>query len=296
MEGATRSRWVRRRRATWLRGRRWPPGRDEGTCARLSASLCRVLPVRRTRAPSAFADTRDVGFIAVTDLDVTGAVTAAAAGEAAAWNALVDRYSGLVWAVARGEGLSRADAADVSQTTWLRLAEHVGRIRAPERVGSWLATTARHECWRLAKTASLVSSVEPERLGGGGAGGLRDGVTRRGAGDARVRLLARRGGHPRPGAGAGRRSGAHLRGPQPHRRGRGAHRRAPPPRPAGPPRPGRGGDPLPGRLGHRGGRPPGPLLGRRRAHRAGQPPLPRRGASSRRHRVGDPVGVGGLHS
>lgn len=107
----------------------------------------------------------------MTDLDVTGAVTAAAAGDADAWNALVDRYSGLVWAVARGEGLSRADAADVSQTTWLRLAEHVGRIRAPERVGSWLATTARHECWRLAKTASLVSSVEPERLGGGEAPG-----------------------------------------------------------------------------------------------------------------------------
>ena len=105
----------------------------------------------------------------MTDLDVRGAVAGAAAGDADAWNALVDRYAGLVWAVARGEGLSGADAADVSQTTWLRLAEHLGRIRAPERVGSWLATTARHECWRVAKTARLVSSVETEQLASGEA-------------------------------------------------------------------------------------------------------------------------------
>ena len=105
----------------------------------------------------------------MTDLDVKGAVAGAAAGDADAWNALVDRYAGLVWAVARGEGLSGADAADVSQTTWLRLAEHVGRIRTPERVGTWLATTARHECWRVAKIARQVSTVEPNRLAGGEA-------------------------------------------------------------------------------------------------------------------------------
>jgi len=38
--------------------------------------------------------------------------------------------------------------ADVSQTTWLRLAEHLDRIRDPERLGGWLATTARHESLR----------------------------------------------------------------------------------------------------------------------------------------------------
>jgi RNA polymerase sigma factor (sigma-70 family) len=40
------------------------------------------------------------------------------------------------------------DAADVSQTTWLRLLQHIDRIEYPDRVGSWLAATARNECLR----------------------------------------------------------------------------------------------------------------------------------------------------
>ena len=75
-------------------------------------------------------------------------VRAAASGDETAWNAIVDRFQGLVWATARGHRLSHADAADVAQTTWLRLVEHLDRIREPERLGAWLATTARHECLR----------------------------------------------------------------------------------------------------------------------------------------------------
>jgi RNA polymerase sigma factor (sigma-70 family) len=73
---------------------------------------------------------------------------AASRGDQAAWNAIVDRFQGLVWAVARAHRLPQADAADVAQTTWLRLVEHLDRIREPERLGAWLATTARHECLR----------------------------------------------------------------------------------------------------------------------------------------------------
>lgn len=70
-------------------------------------------------------------------------------GDEAAWNAIVDRFDGLVWATTRGYRLSSADAADATQTTWLRLVEHLDRIQDPERLGAWLATTARHECLRL---------------------------------------------------------------------------------------------------------------------------------------------------
>jgi RNA polymerase sigma factor (sigma-70 family) len=80
-------------------------------------------------------------------------VGAAIAGEAAAWNAIVDRFAGLVWAIARRHRLSAADAADVSQTTWLRLVEHLERIEKPERIGAWLATTARHESLRVLRLA-----------------------------------------------------------------------------------------------------------------------------------------------
>lgn len=73
---------------------------------------------------------------------------AAAEGDQAAWSAIVSRYEALVWATARAHRLSRADAADVAQTTWLRLVEHLDRIRDPERLAGWLATTARRECLR----------------------------------------------------------------------------------------------------------------------------------------------------
>lgn len=86
--------------------------------------------------------------------DVGAMVQAAAERRPGAWDALVDRFGELIWAVARGHGLSPADAADVCQTTWLRLAEHVGRLREPDRVGAWLATTARNEALRTLKRAS----------------------------------------------------------------------------------------------------------------------------------------------
>ncbi|HEX7104541.1 MAG TPA: sigma-70 family RNA polymerase sigma factor [Acidothermaceae bacterium] len=76
-------------------------------------------------------------------------LVAARAGDSDAWDELVERYARLVWAVARGFALSMADAADVSQTTWLRLVEHLDELREPEHVGGWLATTARRECLRI---------------------------------------------------------------------------------------------------------------------------------------------------
>ena len=78
--------------------------------------------------------------------DVAQLVRAAAAGDEAAWNRLVEAYSGLVWAIARSHRLDDAGAADTTQATWLRLLEHLGDLRDPDRVGAWLATTARREC------------------------------------------------------------------------------------------------------------------------------------------------------
>jgi RNA polymerase sigma factor (sigma-70 family) len=96
----------------------------------------------------------------------TGAhVEAAAAGDARAWRALVDQFSGLVWSVARGYGLAAADAEEVYQTAWLRLAEHLDRLKEPAKVGGWLATTARHESLRLIRARARTTLVgDPELL------------------------------------------------------------------------------------------------------------------------------------
>ena len=85
--------------------------------------------------------------------DVAALVRAAAAGDERAWSALVDRFSKLVWAIARNHRLGADDAAEVSQTTWLRLAEHIDRLQDPSKVGGWLATTARHESLRVLRGA-----------------------------------------------------------------------------------------------------------------------------------------------
>jgi RNA polymerase sigma factor (sigma-70 family) len=71
------------------------------------------------------------------------------AGDERAWKELVDRYAGLVWSVARSYRLSSASTDDVVQTVWLRLAEHCGRLREPDRLASWLATTTRNEALRV---------------------------------------------------------------------------------------------------------------------------------------------------
>lgn len=75
-------------------------------------------------------------------------ICAASGGDEAAWGEIVDRFTGLVWATARAHRLAPAEAADVAQTTWLRLVENLDRIKDPERLGAWLATTARRECLR----------------------------------------------------------------------------------------------------------------------------------------------------
>ncbi|WP_068929015.1 RNA polymerase sigma factor [Planobispora rosea] len=72
-------------------------------------------------------------------------IDAVLAGDQAAWDAMVKRLSPLVWSAVRAYGLGAADAADAAQGAWLRLVEHLPGIRDPERIGSWMFTTARRE-------------------------------------------------------------------------------------------------------------------------------------------------------
>src|SRR4051794_27520934 len=94
-------------------------------------------------------------------LEVEQLVEAARGGDAAAWDALVDRYLPLVTAVIRRLRLSQADADDVNQTVWLRLVEHLDGLREPRALPGWLATTARHEGLRLIKRRQRDLPVDP---------------------------------------------------------------------------------------------------------------------------------------
>jgi RNA polymerase sigma factor (sigma-70 family) len=97
--------------------------------------------------------------------DVAGLVRGAAAGNRGAWERLVDQYSRLIWSITGDFRLVESDAADVVQITWLRLLEHIDRIEHPDRIGSWLAATARNECLRsLAARKKVVLSPDDVEL------------------------------------------------------------------------------------------------------------------------------------
>jgi RNA polymerase sigma factor (sigma-70 family) len=72
-------------------------------------------------------------------------------GETAALGDVVRELNPLLWHVARGEGLTSDEAADVVQTTWLELLRRLHDIRSPQAVTSWLVTAARREAWRVRK-------------------------------------------------------------------------------------------------------------------------------------------------
>lgn len=98
-------------------------------------------------------------------IEIGQLVRRATVGDKSAWERLVDQYSRLIWAMTRDFKLAEVDAADVVQATWLRLLENITRIEYPDRIGSWLATTARHECLRhLAARKKLVFVAEDDVL------------------------------------------------------------------------------------------------------------------------------------
>jgi RNA polymerase sigma factor (sigma-70 family) len=99
-----------------------------------------------------------------TETDVGALVIAASDGVNWAWNELVRRYSSLIGAIARNHGLNAADTAEVSQITWMRLVENIGRIQQPDRVGAWIATTARRECLRIVRAARWTQPLPTREL------------------------------------------------------------------------------------------------------------------------------------
>lgn len=100
------------------------------------------------------------------DDDAAALLARARDGDQAAWNTLVEQYTGLMWSVARAFRLDTATAGDAIQTTWLRLVEHLDRIQDPERLGGWLATTVRRECLQVLRRNTR------ERIAPGGDAGL----------------------------------------------------------------------------------------------------------------------------
>jgi RNA polymerase sigma factor (sigma-70 family) len=125
------------------------------------------------------AATADVGYAVAAGApeqdpgppDIALLVRRAAEGDHWAWERLVDQFARLIWSITRDFKLVESDAADVFQATWLRLLENINRLEQPDRVGSWLAATARNECLRSMASRKRIMLVQDDAA-------LKDDVTR----------------------------------------------------------------------------------------------------------------------
>ena len=70
-------------------------------------------------------------------------------GQAAAWEALINRYAALIYSLCLRSGLSQADAEDVFQDVSVILLDHLGDLRDTKRLAGWLASTTKREIWRV---------------------------------------------------------------------------------------------------------------------------------------------------
>jgi RNA polymerase sigma factor (sigma-70 family) len=84
------------------------------------------------------------------------------AGESDAWTVLVHRYQRLVYAVVRRAGHDEHTAADVFQTVFSRLIEHLPKLAQPDRLQAWIVTTAKREALRARERARRQVSLTPE--------------------------------------------------------------------------------------------------------------------------------------
>ena len=90
-------------------------------------------------------------------------------GDATAWAALVRRYQRLVYAVVMRAGFDEHGAADVFQTVFARLVQHLPKLTQPDRLQAWIVTTAKREALRAReigqRTVSLTRDEDDDSPG-----------------------------------------------------------------------------------------------------------------------------------
>lgn len=84
------------------------------------------------------------------------------AGEQAAWNELVEKYQRLIYAIPRRAGLTEEQAADVFQEVFVTLLEKIDAIEQPDRIRSWIVTTAKFKTWGVIRGSKGHYSPETE--------------------------------------------------------------------------------------------------------------------------------------
>ena len=83
-------------------------------------------------------------------------------GSQTAWDELVARYQRLIFAIPRRAGLSDEQSADVFQDVFLTLFEKLDEIQQPEKIRSWIVTTAKFKTWAIVRGSKGMYSPESD--------------------------------------------------------------------------------------------------------------------------------------
>ena len=83
-------------------------------------------------------------------------------GDERAWDELVDRYQRLIYAIPRRAGLGDEQCADVFQDVLLTLFEKLDAIEQPEKIRSWLVSTAKFKTWAVVRAGKGDHSPQTE--------------------------------------------------------------------------------------------------------------------------------------
>jgi RNA polymerase sigma factor (sigma-70 family) len=82
-------------------------------------------------------------------------------GDAAAWDALVERFARYVSAIAtQAFRLPPQDAEDVFQTVFMRVYERIGSLRSDDAVRPWIGQLTRNCCLDLLRASGRVVPME----------------------------------------------------------------------------------------------------------------------------------------
>lgn len=87
-------------------------------------------------------------------------------GDESSWNALIDRYQRLIYAIPRRAGLNEDQAGEVFQEVFVTLFEKLNEINEPDRLHAWLVTTARRKTWRLLTKERAFQTAKTEDVPG----------------------------------------------------------------------------------------------------------------------------------
>jgi RNA polymerase sigma factor (sigma-70 family) len=87
------------------------------------------------------------------------------AGDQAAWNELVERFSRYVYAISvQAFRLPQHDAEDVFQDVFARVYEHLDRLRSDDAVRPWIAQLTRRLCIDRLRSSGREAPADPETL------------------------------------------------------------------------------------------------------------------------------------